>query len=142
MTAQAQLARDDRRQAPDSDASSAIPPTCSRASRTTTVSPARPRYAAQVKPLWPPPTTIASYVTRAALSAPSDATSHGRVASRRAADRAAGMRRRAAQPQVADRRRVARAEHRPAAEQLLEQQLALEDVALGQAESLLDVPAA
>ena len=49
----------------------------------------------------------------------------------RAHDAAAGMRGRAAHPQVLDRRPVARpAGHRPVEEQLLERELALEDVAL------------
>src|SRR5438270_5535154 len=36
------------------------PPTSSRRSSTTTLRPARARYAAHTSPLWPPPTTIAS----------------------------------------------------------------------------------
>ena len=58
----------------------------------------------------------------------------------RAHDAAARVRRRAAQPEVADRRPEARvAGHRPVEEQLLERQLALEDVALGQPDRALDV---
>ena len=38
----------------------AAPPVVSRASSTTVRSPARARYAAATRPLWPPPTTIAS----------------------------------------------------------------------------------
>ena len=55
-------------------------------------------------------------------------------------DPAARVGRRAAQPEVADRRPEARlAGHRPVEEELLERQLALEDVALGQARRPLDV---
>src|SRR5262245_55695469 len=39
----------------------AAPPTRWRRSRTSTLRPARARYAAAVKPLWPPPMTTASY---------------------------------------------------------------------------------
>ena len=58
----------------------------------------------------------------------------------RAHDAAAGMRRRSAHVEVAHRRLVLRpARRRPQEEQLLERQLALEDVAFGQAEVALDV---
>src|SRR3954447_17867643 len=47
----------------------AAPPRTWRRSRTTTFFPARARYAAVVRPLWPPPITIASYfVLEAAIS--------------------------------------------------------------------------
>src|SRR5262245_58408688 len=50
------------------------------------------------------------------------------------------MRRRSAHPEVPNRRLVLRpARNRPREEQLLERQLALEDVALGQPELALDV---
>src|SRR6478672_5672315 len=39
----------------------AAPPTRGRRSSTTTRLPARARYAAATRPLWPPPTTMASY---------------------------------------------------------------------------------
>ena len=59
----------------------------------------------------------------------------------RAHDPAARVGGRAAQPQVLDRASRYRAQpgHRPVEEQLLQRELALEDVALGQAERLLDV---
>src|SRR5689334_15518681 len=41
----------------------AAPPSTWRRSRTSTLRPPRARYAAQVRPLWPPPITIASYFT-------------------------------------------------------------------------------
>ena len=51
-----------------------------------------------------------------------------------------GMGRRAAHVEVADRRAVARpARHRAQEEELLERQLALEDVAFGEAELALEV---
>ena len=59
---------------------------------------------------------------------------HRRVPARRAHDAAAGMRRRAAHVEVANRRPVLRpARRRAQEEQLLERQLALKDVAFGQA---------
>ena len=42
----------------------AAPPTRSRCSSTSVRSPALARYAALTSPLWPPPTTMASYVVR------------------------------------------------------------------------------
>ena len=48
----------------------AAPPTRSRRSRTSVRRPALPRYAAQTRPLWPPPTTTASQ-PRAHLRPPS-----------------------------------------------------------------------
>ena len=63
-----------------------------------------------------------------------------RVPPGRAHDSAAGMRRRAAHVEAADRRAVLRPAGRGAQEeQLLERQLALEDVAFGQAPLALEV---
>src|SRR5262249_15391471 len=63
-----------------------------------------------------------------------------RVPSGRAHDAAAGMRRRSAHPQVLHRRRVLRpAGHRSCEEQLLQRQLALEDVAFGEPELALEI---
>src|SRR5205085_4229158 len=93
----------------------------------------------------PAPTTMASYDLCATGSGgPSgpERTEHlerGDPA-RRSHDPASGMHRRPAHPQVPQRRPVPRpARNRPVEEQLLQRQLALEDVALRQTEALLDV---
>ena len=62
------------------------------------------------------------------------------IASGRAHDAAAGMRGRAAHVEAVDRRLVLRpAGHGPQEEELLERQLALEDVALGETPLALEV---
>src|SRR6185369_983451 len=63
-----------------------------------------------------------------------------RVAARRAGDAAAGVRARAAHPEVSDRRLVLRPARRGAQEEeLMERELAVEDVAARDRERLLDV---
>src|SRR6185369_456901 len=116
--------------------------TVSRRSRTTVLRPALPRYAAVTSPLCPPPMTMASYEFVLVASVPATL---GRLPAARtqhfergdppvgAHDPAARVGRRAAQPEVTDRRLEPRvAGHRTVEEELLERQLALEDVALGQ----------
>ena len=56
----------------------AAPPSTWRRSSTSTFRPARARYAAFTRPLWPPPTTIASYLS--GIGADSSVNAAGRFA--------------------------------------------------------------
>src|SRR6266849_4818906 len=117
----------------------AQPPTRSRRSRTSGFRPALARNAAATRPLWPPPMMIASRMERHPLpGVPENALR--RVSSGRAHDAAAGMRGGSAHPEIPDRRLILRpARRRTQEKELLERQLALENVALRQPELTLDV---
>jgi len=101
------------------------PPARPRRSRTNVRSPAFARYDAATRPLWPAPTTTASYRSRATssrlLGAERAQHLECREASRRAHDPAARVRGRAAHPEVPQRRAIARpSRHGPVEEELLE----------------------
>src|SRR5439155_15368157 len=112
--------------------------------------PARASMVAATRPFAPPPTTIVSKPRVLMASAASrwlrarsrrrSQDPECREPARAAHDPAAGVRSRAALPVAADRRAVLRpTRHRPQEEELLQCQLALEDVALGEARDALDV---
>src|SRR5689334_5306501 len=119
------------------------PPTSGRRSRTSGRWPAFARYAAAVSPLGPAPTTITSLAAIASgrrAAAPVLQDLLRGVLAVGAHDPAARVRRGAAHVEAADGRAVLRPPGSGAEEEeLLERQLALEDVALGQAELALDV---
>src|SRR3954468_5882438 len=118
----------------------ASPPTTGRRSSTIGRCPAFARYAAAVSPLGPAPTTITSLLLAAIAAsgrpaAPVLQDLVGGVLPVGAHDAAAGMRRRAAHVEAADRRAVVGPPGRGSQEeQLLQRQLSLEDVAFREAE--------
>ena len=116
---------------------SRMPPVRSRRSTTTTRRPARARCGGADEPV----VAAAGDDHVVAHPRPRDLQVLERGdAARGAHEAAAGMGRRAAHPQAVHRRAVAGpAGHGPVEEELLERQLALEDVALGEADPLLDV---
>src|SRR3989304_4703264 len=127
----------------------AVPPPPPPRSPRPTTSVRRPlfaRYPAVTRELWPAPMTIAAWaveglvVISGRLPAAGLQVLHGGQAAVGAHDPAARVGRGAAQPEIADGRPEAGvAGHRSAEEELLESQLALEDVALGQADDALHV---
>src|SRR6185503_20746590 len=125
----------------------APPPTCAAASRTTTSRPARASVAAQTRPLWPAPTMTnwSRSVIRPALRHDVRAAQvHEDLAcgvrARRGHHAAAGVRARPAHVEAPHRPAVLRVAGEGAVEQeLVHRQLALEDVALGEADFRLEL---
>src|SRR5262245_24364063 len=120
----------------------AAPPTCGAASSTTTSRPARASVAAQTRPLWPAPTMAMrsrSVIGPALRNDVRTAEIHEHLArgvrARRGHHAAAGVRARPAHVEAPQRPAVLRVAREGAVEQeLVHGQLALEDVALGQAD--------
>src|SRR5262245_9689179 len=126
----------------------AAPPTCGAASTTTTSRPARARVVAHTRPLWPAPTmTMRSRsVIRPALrhdvrtAEVHEDLARG-VRARRGHHAAARVRAGAAHVEAPHRAAVLRVAREGAVEQeLVHRQLALEDVALGEADFGLQLP--
>src|SRR3954470_6261690 len=135
----------------------AQPPARSLRSRTVTFKPDRASSVAVTRPLMPAPTMRASFLSviaglqncriaereggkAAKVSSRLAEYAKRRVAPGRTHDAAAGMRCRSAHPQILNRRLVLRPpRHRARKEQLLERQLALEDVAFRQTELAFEI---